>query len=392
MTNPCRVLYVGHRYHTNQIPIMKGWNEYNVKPMFLAQYEGVGEVHDHVIFQLMRLSLFCKPLFYYYNKRFNPAVAESKKIKAFIPSLRKTILQIKAYKPDIVIIREYTKGNAIVVLACKILGIKKVIMYVQDPLYKGNYQRHSLRTLFRKMFFPSVSFTPVLRKGKDRITTNISNAYDSPKYFVPLVFPAPREKRDDYCKDGIIHILDIGKYRDYKNHFFLIDAIKELKDVSRIKVSIIGQLSNSAERDYYDRLNEYIKIHHLDEVIKLYKEVSYNEMDLLYNQNDILVLCSRNETAGMVILEAMAHGLLVISSIHCGLASYLEKYNCGLLFSIDNPKRLATQLEGCIETPNIIRENGTKSQSVVTDNFSFHSYLRDLNNITEKEYNYSLLI
>jgi len=385
-----RILYVGHRYHTNQIPIMEGWNEHGVRPMFLAQYEGIGEVHDHVEFQLMKLSLFCKPLFYYYDKRYNPVVAENKKLNTYIPSLRKTILQIKAYSPDIVIIRDFKKGNAVVAIACKMLGIKKVIMYVQDPLYGGDYRGHYIRNVFRKFFFPSVVFTPVLRKGNNRSTTKLSDAYDAPKYFVPLVFPASKKKRDFYCKDGIIHILDIGKYRDYKNHFFLVDAIECLKDVSKIKVTIVGQVSNSAEEDYYDKLQNYIKAKKLNNVITLCKDVSYNEMDLLYREHDVLVLCSKNETAGMVILEAMAHGLFVLSSIYCGLGSYLDEYDCGLLFPINTPCKLAAQIEKCVETPSVIREMGKKSQSVVAEKFSFESYLRELSKMVEKEYNYAI--
>lgn len=385
-----KILYVGHRFHTNQIPIMKGWNKLGVRPMFLAQYEGVGEVHDNVEFHLMKLSLLCKPFFFFYDRMYNPAVAESKKINAFIPSLRKTILQIKAYNPDIVIIREFKKGNAIIALACKLLGVKKVIMYVQDPLYGGNYYGHYMRSAFRKYFFPSSVFTPVLRKGQDRTTTKLSNAYDAPKFFVPLVFPAPKQKRDNYCRDGIIRILDVGKYRNYKNHFFLVDALKGLKNVSKIKVTIIGQLTNSAEQDYYDKLYNYIRENQLDNVITLYKEVSYNEMESLYNQHDVLVLCSKNETAGMVILEAMAHGLMVMSSYNCGLGSYLDEYDCGLLFPIDTPHKLTDHIERCLETPSIIKEFGEKSQSIVAVRFSFDSYLNRLNKITEQEYNYSI--
>lgn len=387
-----KILYVGHRYHTNQVPIMKGWNEHGVRPMYLAQYEGVGEVHDHVDFQLLKLSNICKPLFYYIDKMYDPATAESKKINAFIPSLRKTIHQIKTYNPDIVIIRDYKKGNAIVALACKILGIRKVIMYVQDPLYGGDYQGHLLRSLFRKMFFPSVAFSPVLRKGEDRVTTCTSKAHDAPKYFVPLVFPASKVIRDNYCKDGIIHILDIGKYRDYKNHFYLVDAIKRLKDVSAIRVTIIGQLSNSTERDYYERLEKYIKEKHLDGIIQLRGHVDFYEMDTVYLNHDVLVLASKNETAGMVILEAMSQGLCVVSSINCGLTSYLDEYKCGLSFNTKTPDNLIEILNKLAETSVTIKELGQKAQQVVKDDFCFEKYREGLNGLLLAEYNYSIIV
>ena len=55
-----KILYVSHRYHTNQVHIMKGWHDRNVEVMFLAQYEGVSEIHDYVTFCRILFTIICK--------------------------------------------------------------------------------------------------------------------------------------------------------------------------------------------------------------------------------------------------------------------------------------------------------------------------------------------
>lgn len=390
MNKDFRVLYVGHRFHTNQIPVMQGWNEYGIKPMFLAQYEGVGEEHDSVEFRLMKLSLLCRPLFYFLDKKYGPASAESKKINAFIPSLYDTIKQIKSYNPDLVIIRDYRKGNVVITLACKILGIKKVIMYVQDPLY-GDYNKGNiLRFLFRKLFFPSIAFTPVLRKGEDRKTTLISSVHDAPKYFIPLVYKARQKNRDCYCKEGVIHILDIGKFRDYKNHFLVVEAFSKVKHPENFEVTIIGQLSNKSEHDYFNRLVHFIKEKKLENIINLRGHVDYKEMNKIYANSDVLLLASKNETAGMVILEAMAEGLCVISGFNCGLTSYIDEFNCGLSFSEKQVYSLVEILDNLVENRQVIGEMGMKAQKVAKEEFCFNKYKIRLNKLLQKEFNYNL--
>ena len=40
-----KVLYMSHRYHTNQTTIMKGWKENGHEVLFLSQY--AGKVEDY---------------------------------------------------------------------------------------------------------------------------------------------------------------------------------------------------------------------------------------------------------------------------------------------------------------------------------------------------------
>ena len=391
MKDGLKILYVAPRYHTNQIPIMKGWNDFGAEVSFLAQYEGIGEKHDYVHYQNMKPSFIFKVYSSFIDRFVDKVKSENLKIKHYVPSFFGTLFLIKNIKPDIVIIREFTKGNAVVSMACKFLNIKNVIMYVQTPLYGVKPGKKKLRILFRKLMFPSVVFTPVFYKDDRNGKRTIGTDYDQPKWFVPLVYEYQnnRHYRSQQYSEKI-QIIDIGKYREYKNHYYLVDAISNIQDKSKIKVTIIGQLSNDAEIKYYNDLQDYIINKGLNDVIELRGHVPYEEMDKIYNNSDILVLCSKNETAGMVILEGMAHGLCVISSINCGLASYLEEYNCGFTYSLETPFNLSSIIDKIIEDPDVAVNMGNKAAVTVENQFDFKSYFDHLNEITKKEFDLDL--
>ena len=277
----------------------------------------------------------------------------------------------------------------IVNIACRMLGIKNVVIYTQYPIYGRKNEHGSFVSRIFMSLAPSAVFSPVFYRGEYRtkkIRTGLA------KYFIPLICDKPQTVRSEYCSDGKIRLLDIGKYREYKNHFFVVDAISKVKHPERFELTIIGQLSNEAERKYYGELERYVKEKHLENIIHLRGHVDFNEMESVYENHDILLLASKNETAGMVILEAMSKGLCVVSSINCGLTSYLDEYKCGLSFKIKTPDDLVELLNKLEETPVMIKELGQKAQQIVKDEFCFEKYKECLNNLLNKEYSYTITV
>lgn len=383
-----KLLYVGFRYHTNQVPIMKGWSQRGDEVYYFAQFEGVSEVHDYVNFSLMKPTKGTLRRNALLDRDYPADVAESKKIRAFMPDLWDVYKKIRAIRPDVVIIREYSKPNSVVVLACRLLGIKNVVMYVQTPLYGKGEKLNRGQKLFRSLCFPSACFTPVLYRGKLR-SHDMPAPYPSrPGWFVPLVCEERTEPEREYCRNGIVHILDVGKYRDYKNHFFLVDAIAAMEHKENIHVTIIGQLSNDAERDYYEKLKAYVNEKQLVDVIELRGNIPFYEMQELYRKQDVLALASTLETAGMVILEAMAMGLCVVSSINCGLASYLEENDCGFTFGLDQPERLSVILDDLAVNPEKIATAGIASRKAVREQYGFENYVNCMGALLKAEYGF----
>jgi len=386
------ILYVAPRYHTNQVPIMRGWSEHNCRVMFMAEFEGVSEVHDYVEFVRLKPNFLSKIVFNIIDKKYSPNQAEGKKIVMFIPAFMDTLKKIKEFKPDLVIVRERYITNFAIYFICKILKINKCILYVQQPIYGNVGTNNPIKKYLKSKLFPRVVFSPIYYHGKMR-----GIGRNSDIGFVPLIVGNKKTKndlRENYFADDTIHFLDIGKYRDYKNHFFLIDVFDKLKNkISgvNIKLTIIGQLSNSDEKDYFNRLNSYIKEKGLEDIIETRENIPFREMDALYKGQDVLLLPSTYESAGMVILEAMENGLCVVASIYCGLASYLEEYQCGYTFDIKETTELENILLELIKHKELICEKGIKGLEVIQKKLCFENYVQALNKLTEEEFDFSLI-
>ena len=149
-----KLLYAGHRYHTNQVPIMKGWQERGDEVHFFAQYEGVTEVHDYVHFHLMKPTRGTLRRYRELDRTLPEDKAESAKIRAFMPDFWDLYRSIRAIMPDVVILREYAKPNAVIVLVCRLLGIRNIVMYTQVPLYGAPEQLSKGQKVFRRLCFP----------------------------------------------------------------------------------------------------------------------------------------------------------------------------------------------------------------------------------------------
>ena len=387
-----KILYVAPRYHTNQVPIMRGWSERKCRVMFMAEFEGVSEIHDYVEFMCMKPNWLSKIFFNYIDKKSTPSQAEGKKIKLFIPAFFDTLNNIKKFGPDLVIVRERYLTNFIIYIICKLLKINKSILYVQQPIYKVSESTNPIKEFLKKKMFPEVVFSPVYYIGNRNKKLEKSNIR-----FIPLVGEKQNintEKSKKYFVNNTIHFLDIGKYREYKNHFFLIDVFHRLMNKIEgidFKLTIIGQLSNSDEKEYYNRLNAYIEEKGLQNIIQTRENIPFREMERLYEQQDVLILPSTYESAGMVILEAMQKGLCVVASIYCGVASYLEKYQCGYTFDIQETTELENILMNLINNRELICQVGNKGIEVIQTELSFETYLQELNKLTEEEFDFSII-
>lgn len=387
MQDAVRIMYVAPRYHTNQVPVMHGWHEMGIAVKFLAQFEGVSEVHDYVDFERMRQSVLSRILYKFVDRRYPPDVAETKKMSVFIPGFFSLVRNIREFKPTLIIVRERTVTNFLVKYAAYLAGCKKIILYIQQPVYGNKKKVGMIKRLLRRIMFPQVVFSPVLYKDSRENLTEEMQPGKEASYFVPLVCERPaQQKAKNYCQGGVLRILDVGKYRAYKNHFFLVDAVACLKHRKDVAVTIIGQLSNTAEKEYFEKLKQYIQDKQVGNLIDVRTNVPFGKMEAIYNEHDILVLPSKNESAGMVILEAMGLGLCVLSSIHCGLASYIDEYQCGYSFAIDDPQKLAAIIESLADDKSKVAETGQYAVETVERHFCFNNYLEALDVLTRREF------
>lgn len=236
------------------------------------------------------------------------------------------------------------------------------------------------------MLFPNVIFTPIMYRGKRIATEKIAPHV----HYIPFVSNLAEGENRRYCPDNCLRILDVGKYRDYKNHFYLIEALAPLKDRKDIRVTVIGQVSNSDERQYFEKLEQAVHLAELDSMVTLRENVSYRFMHQVYQEHDILVLPSKFESAGMAILEAMAEKMGVICSNNCGLPDHVESNNCGITFPLDNAEKLTEIIVKIADNKSIVERMGDNAAKAVNSQFSFENYFSSFMDMLRKEFKFDM--
>jgi glycosyltransferase involved in cell wall biosynthesis len=127
----------------------------------------------------------------------------------------------------------------------------------------------------------------------------------------------------------------MGNYR--KGLDILIKSVSLLKDMDLI-VHIGG------DGILLEKFKTLSKESGVFEKCKFYGEILTEHIPDFYSRLDIFVLASRDETFGVVVVEAMASGLPVIAT-DCGGPKEIITRDTGLLVEKENPEELASAIK-----------------------------------------------
>ena len=136
-------------------------------------------------------------------------------------------------------------------------------------------------------------------------------------------------------------ILYVGTIEPRKGLIFLIEAIHSINAalLANIEINIIGKV---IDNNYYAVLQNKIQLYQLTGIIHFRGRISDNELFNYYETSSIFTFPSLLEGFGMVLIEAMACGLPVISfDCPCGPKNIVRHREDGLLVPSGNIALLA---------------------------------------------------
>lgn len=150
-----------------------------------------------------------------------------------------------------------------------------------------------------------------------------------------------------------LNVLFLGRVVPIKNLECLIKAISLVKNA---KLSIVGP----SDEDYKNKLSKLINDLELNKRISFFGPVySTKEKIELFKKNNVFVLPSFREAMPQSLVEAMAAGLIILSSKTKGGLELIKNDNNGFLFNIDDNKELAKILMKIKSIKvNDVRKNG----------------------------------
>ena len=241
-------------------------------------------------------------------------------------------------KHRICIIHSHNPGSKIWAILCKFLKPKiKLIFTVHSMGIFKNLSKFNL-FLHKKFIDENIAISKaVLKDCYDFKIKKAVQIYNGIKVRDFL------DKEKTQKNTNILNILNVSRINHViKGQDILIKALKECKDKGlKFKCSLVGGIYDYG-RDSFDYLKKLLK------ELDLEKEILFlgNRHDIpeLLSQSDLFILPSRYEGLGLVVLEAMAARIPVISSNIDGPAELINHGENGLLFESENHFDLADKI------------------------------------------------
>ncbi len=376
-----KVLYMSHRYHTNQTTIMKGWKENGHEVRFLSQYAGKVEDYTYVqpiVVGYSRLFMAFDYLYVHFLKRNDPFAIDMK-LKCGVPPLFKLAKYIKEFEPDIAIIRERSIYTICMNAICRHYHIP-TILYNLSPVWDKPKKMDLAHKIVWKLT-PKYRMTPTNLVGID-FTGLVKDEYG---YWAPFLMEpqvAPEERT--YFADNRINIFCIGKYQERKNHQMMIEAVEELLPKYNLHLTIAGEISNPFHEKYYQKVVAYVKNHQLEDRVTFLVNLNRQQVSKEYSKADVYVLPATGEPASITVIEAMAHSIPAVSGTDNGTASYIEYGKTGYVFEDNNKEDLKDKLEKIICDKDNLKKMGAAGYQHVKDNFQFKNYYERIEEIQER--------
>jgi len=234
----------------------------------------------------------------------------------------------------------------------------KTVISILDLIHQRFPENYSL---FHRLYF-NYFISNIVRRAKKIITISEFSKQDILRKYklignkVKVTYLANssdfyfiKDKKGLQLHNGLREpfILSIGSEKPHKNIINTIKAFKLLKEKYSIKhkLVVVGKLN--------EEVKSAIISYGFQSDIILKRNISSNELNILYNLSDVFVFPTKYEGFGLPILEAMAAGTPVVTS---NISSVPEVAgNAGLLVDPENVEEIAEGIYRIIQDP-LLRE------------------------------------
>lgn len=200
-------------------------------------------------------------------------------------------------------------------LLVAIIKNKSIIMSPRGELYDSAISQKS----FRKKLWLSI-----IKLLQNKIHFHATNSFEEQK--IHEHFPKAKSLKvipnfivlpEKIIVDTKMQFVFLGRINPIKNIDILVRAFKQLLEsisISNLELLIVGSTRLAYELDYKNELLDLINSEGLSSRIKFLGHLEGKEKEIVIAESKALILPSKSENFGNVILEALAQGTPVIAS------------------------------------------------------------------------------
>lgn len=279
-------------------------------------------------------------------------------IKPYIFSFPLFLFKILFIKPDIIIVQS-RKVISLFSSIGKILHIP-VVLVCHNPkttlIKKANYL-FSI-TAYQKNLF-------------------VKNGFAENKVFVIpnfLSYKLPYKEFKDFSKPPVFGIL--GRFDPAKGFTTFIQACAKLKNNG---VNFLAKIGGTPQNKYID---EYKKVKYLIDYYRLNKNVELlgwvDNKNEFFDNIDVFVVPSREESFGIILLEGMMHSKPIISSNAVGPNEILSGKDAALIFEAGDASALAEKMQEMLNDLTIAKKLSENAYNLVNKHYTIEKIADNL--------------
>lgn len=200
-------------------------------------------------------------------------------------------------------------------------GVKRVINFIWQIIYYS---------LCKYIIVPS-PYTLSIAKTYFRLNKII---------YIPIPFQKRFECSDDFDKGCLLFV---GSVIKRKGLLYLLKSLVDVKnEIPYFHLNIVGEIK---DKNYNKSLTKYINDHHLQNHISFMGRVSDDKLNDLYKRSEIFVFPSLLEGYGIVLIEAMNHGLPIVAFNNSAIPFTIKDGYNGLLAENKSSVSLAGKIK-----------------------------------------------
>ncbi len=316
----------------------------------------------------------------YMNSRHEMGKIKFSKLIIFFNIFVKLISELISRKPDLIYFQISPRGiafirDALFVSLMKVFR-KKIVFHIHG---KGILNEST--NFFKRLLYIYVFKNSYLICLSNLLTYDVKPVFNGKIYIVPNGIPDIAQNLNFEFKksqfDGTLKILFISNLIINKGILDLLDALVYLKNKKiNFKVTIIGAEADLSK----NQLLEYVKQKRLSQYVEYVGAVYGKQKSKYLEKSDILVFPTKNETFGIVLLEAMQMGVPVIATKEGAIPEIVEDGKTGFLIDKDSPQQLAEKIIAFSEKPELIVEMGIKARKKYEHQYTLEKFEENLVN------------